>query len=90
MNETKPTPEITISTSVETGNLTAYTRGGLYIAFVDSIDDLPSLTQATTQLGWVWDGEPNAEQEIRAWLDLVKENPLGEIALRIAASEWGV
>ena len=57
MNTTNPTPEITISTSVETGNLTAYVRGGLYIASVDSIDDLPSLTQATTQLGWVWDGD---------------------------------
>lgn len=88
---TAPTaPEVKISTSPKTGNLVAYVPSGLYIATVDSLNDLPSLTQAVTRLRWTWDGEYDAEEHIQEWMDLVRGNPLGAIALRIAASEWGI
>lgn len=86
MTTTKATVEISTS---RTGKLAATTPGGLYVATVDTLDALPSLAASVRRCREVWDGERDSLTQVRAWLDLVDDHPLGALALRIAASEWG-
>jgi hypothetical protein len=79
---------VTISTSAKDGTLTAVVPSGMYRATVTSLDDLPTLSQAIKTLGYIWDGESD-DYPIIEWLGLTGHHPLGALALRIAASEWG-
>lgn len=85
---TTTTHTVEIGTS-KSGKLTATTPGGLYVAAVDTLDALPSLAASVRRCREVWDGERDSLTQVRAWLDLADHHPLGALALRIAASEWG-
>ncbi len=87
MQDTPTTTKVTISTMGEDGTLAAMVPSGLYRSTVTSLDDLPALWQAIIRLGYIWEGE--ADYHIIEWLELVAGHPLGALALRIAASEWG-
>ena len=86
MTTTADTVEIRTS---RTGKLAAVTPSGLYVATVDTLDALPSLAASVRRCREVYDGEADALSGVRGWLDLADQHPLGALALRIAASEWG-